>query len=206
MITPNEPPYIALSNGIGPVRIAILQELSEEKNYEEIAENIRAKLKIEIDGEGVREKVEEMREQGVIKGIAPIVDPLKIWNHMYFVFVKASLAPPIIGVDMEYPKGWRDLCEMTHALIEEDVLAKKIVRQMYALQGTEWDMLLKITTNDMGELRELCEKITSCGFIEKVWSFEPVKGAKHYFDPIGIPSVDDITEGIKNIQSLSKVE
>lgn len=61
-----------------------------------------------------------------------------------------------------------------------------------------------VTTNDMGDLRDLCEKITSSGFIEKVWSFEPVKGANHYFDPIGIPSVSDIKEGIEYIKSLSK--
>ena len=204
MIEPREPPYIALSYGIGTVEAAILQGLFEEKNYKAIAENIRAELKIAMDEKGVQEKVERMRKDGVIKKIAPIVDPLKVWNHIYFVFVKASLAPPIVGVEIQYPAGWGELCDMLYELIEKDALAKKIVRQMYALQGTEWDLLLMVTTDDMGDLRDLCEKITSSGFIEKVWSFEPVKGANHYFNPIGIPSVSDIKEGIEYIKSLSK--
>jgi DNA-binding Lrp family transcriptional regulator len=203
MIHPREPPYIALSNGVRASEAAILRKLYEEKEIKDIAQELRNELGIEINEEQVRNKIDTMRNSGVIKRIGPIVDPLHVWNHLYFVFIKSNLAPPIIGVNMEYPEGWKDLCDTILDLIVGDELARKIVRQMYALQGTEWDMLLEATTNDMGELRTLCEKISKCGFIEKVWSFEPIKGAHHYFEPIGIPSVEEIRQGIDYARSLS---
>jgi len=203
-VHPAEPPYIALSNGIRIIEASILHKLYMEKEAKTIAEEISDELKIEITEEQVKSKISIMRKKGVIKRIAPIVDPLKVWNHLYFVLIKSNLAPPIIGVEMEYPTGWQDLCDTILTLIDGDELSKKIVRQMYALQGTEWDLLLKVTTNDMGELRILCEKITNCGFIEKIWSFEPIKGAHHYFEPIGVPSVAEIKEGIDYVRSISK--
>jgi DNA-binding Lrp family transcriptional regulator len=194
---PREPPYIALNSGIGVLEAHILQRLYDEQDIATIAKGISDDLEKDIDEETIQNKIKEMRDSGVIKRIAPVLDPLKIWNHLYFVFIKSRLTPPLLGVDVQYPRSWKQLCDTILELIEVDKkLSKKIVRQMYGLQGTEWDIMLQVTTNDMGELRELCERIIDCGFIEKVWSFEPIKGAHHYFEPVGVPSVTEIKDGI----------
>jgi len=204
---PFEPPYVALSHGIGLVEIAILEALKDTLTKDvlnECCKIVVSRLKdegIEVTEEKVLEKIKEMIDNGIIKEIAPIVDQLKVWNHMYFVLVKVSLALPVVGIDLEYPTEWEKMEEFVFGLIDDERL-RRLIRGIFPLQGTEWDLLLIVTANDMQDLREICEHVTRGGFVEKVWSFEPVKGAKYYFDPVGIPLKEDMQKWIEDLKSL----
>jgi len=201
---------MALSHGIGLLEIAILEALrntlTNEETLKECCKIVTSRLRdegIKVTEEEVLEKIKKMIDSGVIKEITPVVDQLKIWNHMYFVLVKVSLALPVVGIDLEYPTGWEKMEEFIFRLVDDEKL-RKLIRGIFPLQGTEWDLLLVITANDMQDLREICEHITRGGFVEKIWSFEPVKGAKYYFDPIGLPSKEDMENWIKDLKSLTE--
>jgi DNA-binding Lrp family transcriptional regulator len=202
MTEPKEIPYAALSHGVRLTETIIIQGLLSEKSPGKIATDIQRELGTEFKEQDVKKEIEKLKEKGIIKKIAPIVDTLDVWNHLYFVLIKAGLTPPVVGVEMEYPTGWRRLSDMIMELLEKDELARSIVRHMYALQGTEWDLMLIVTVNDRDDMRRLCEAITARGYVDKIWSFEPIKGTRHYFDPIGIPPLSEIKEGIEEARSI----
>ena len=188
---------VAIDHGIDDINAKILDYLLTETSIDDIAS------KLETSNEDIENRITTMRKNGIIERFAPIINPLNLWNHQYFILIKAALAPPVVSLKMEYPSNWKELSDVIDDIIEKDELFKRTVRQMYSLQGTEWDLIIIVTVNDRGDLREICEKIADIGFVDKMWSFEPIKGTKSYFNPIGIPSPEEIKSSIDRIKIYS---
>jgi len=153
--------------------------------------------KLKIDPHEVRDRISILRKKGILlKTSSALIDPIKLWDEYLIVFIKANLSPPVVGVEIDYPRGWTEVVER---LIEtEKRMGISIVRQAYALQGTEWDLLLILTTQDLNEYQEFGENLIKQGWIEKIWSIRPfeLKG-KWVFDPVEVPSA---TEYVKNVK------
>jgi len=157
--------------------------------------NIAKKLR--VNKEEVKDRISILSKKGIIlKMNSALVDPIKLWDEYLIVMIKANLSPPVVGVEINYPRGWTEIIEKLKET--ERRLGINIIRQAYALQGTEWDLLLIVTTQDMNEYQEFGENLIKQGWIEKIWSIRPfeLKG-KWTFDPVEVPSP---MEYIKNVK------
>ena len=57
----------------------------------------------------------------------------------------------------------------------EKNLKLNIVRQVYCMQGTEWDLLLIVTAQSQDEYVEYISELAKEGWITKIWSMIPVE-------------------------------
>ncbi|MEM3555611.1 MAG: Lrp/AsnC family transcriptional regulator [Candidatus Micrarchaeia archaeon] len=153
--------------------------------------------KLRINKDEVKDRISILSKKGVIlKTNSALIDPIKLWDEYLIVMVKANLSPPVIGVEINYPRGWTEIIEKLKETERE--LGINIIRQAYALQGTEWDLLLIITTQDLNEYQEFGETLIKQGWIEKIWSIRPfeLKG-KWFFDPVEVPSPMEYVKNVK---------
>lgn len=197
------PPIEALKNSIGLKEIIILNGLKDGKDHHEIAKDLEAHTQKKRDQINVSELIKKMKQDGVFDSLIPNVNPVKIWNHYYFVFLKIGLIPPIMGPKNDYPKDWSEASRFLLEEIFEDeenesmVKCKHHIRQLYGLQGIDWDFMLIATVNDRNDMKEIVQIFTDYGFIAKSWTFEAISGLKTYFDPVGFPKIKEFKEGME---------
>lgn len=184
--------------------VEILNKLTNPKFLGEFEGEIVQKLAKEckIAVEEAKQRVKALKDKGVIHNFSAVVDQLKVWDNMIFTFVKVSLSPPLIEESMaeKYPTGWVEIGKVLEDFIENDDTAKKILREAYTLIGTEWDLLMITSTNDLNEHREMFERLTRKGFISMARSMFPIEGAPYIYRPISCPPVEEVKRALEEIK------
>ena len=79
----------------------------------------------------------------------------------------------------------------------DESLFNKIVRHAFVTMGTEWDLMLIISTQSIEEYTTFFSQLQQKGFIEKVWGNTIVSSAEYHFDPISVPDPSQIEGGLK---------
>ena len=181
--------------------IELLNILAYERKFtgEEI-EEFSKKMKITKDE--VLKRIKELEKKGIIlKEKISLVDPIRIWDNYYIVFIKCCIAPPIVGPEIKFPTGWRVETYLERLKDMEKKMNMNLIRHAYCLQGTEWDIMLIITAHSQEEYVAFMDEIAKQGWMSKGWSFSPVELGNHWiFDPVAVPSVKDFEERVKNIK------
>ena len=184
-----------LESGMDKTDIKIVEKLMQNQTalQRALIETASRELskELNLDPREIKRRIEKLMKAEIFRNFAPIIDPMKIWNYVYFIFVKADLSPPLIGVPIEYPSSWSDLIERIKELRKKSDLARTMIRYAFPLQGTEWDILLLVTTNERENLLKLCNEIVGSKFVEKIWSFSPVEGAGYVYEPIVVPQEEE---------------
>ncbi|MFA6252109.1 MAG: hypothetical protein WCX74_01780 [Candidatus Paceibacterota bacterium] len=188
--------YKAIDNALDKKDVELLNLLVEERNFtnDEI-EGFSKKLSIQASE--VRKRIEILKKKNIIlKTNSSIINSIKIWNNYVYVFVKASLKPPVIGMDIEYPTGWSDMMKRIMKFQKQ----KKIdmLRVVHGLHGVGgWDLLFILTYNRTDALIELFEMLNKEGWITKAESFTPQEYKELYiFDPVSVPLAEEYDEGV----------
>lgn len=153
--------------------------------------------KLRMDPNKLKDRIAILREKGILlKTNSALVDPIKLWDEYLIVFIKAHLSPPVVGVEINYPRGWTEIIDRMEETQKK--LRIDIVRQAYTLQGTEWDLLLIITAQDLREYQEFAENLIKQGWVEKMWSFRPLElKGRWFFDPTKAPPVAGYEKNVK---------
>lgn len=201
-------PKRIIENEIEAKDVEILNKLTDPKFLGEFEGEIVRKLatECEISVEEAEKRIKALKDKEIVKGFSALVDPLKIWDNRLFTFVKVSLSPPLVeeSIAVRYPTSWVDIGEILREFVEEDDIAKKILREAYTLIGTEWDLLIITTTNDISEWREMIERLIGMGFVSMAWSVLPMEGAPYIFRPISCPSVEEVKSALEEIKKRLK--
>lgn len=197
-------PKRIIENEIEVKDVEILNKLTDAEFFREFEEEIVRKLAVEcvISVEEAETRFKTLKEKEIVKGFSAQVDQLKIWDYKVFTFVKVSLSPPLLEEDIagKYPTSWVDIGNILREFVEEDDLAKKILREAYTLVGTEWDLLLVTNTNDLSEWREMIERLIRKGFVSMAWSVLPMEGAPYIYRPISCPPVEEVKSALEEIK------
>ena len=197
-----------IERGIEAKDIEILNRLTDPEFFVEVEGEIVRKLATEcgISVEEAEKRIKAFKDKEIVKGFSALVDQLKIWDNKLFTFVKVSLAPPIVeeSIAGRYPTSWVDIGDVLRKFVEEDDIAKKILREAYTLIGTEWDLLIITTTNDIGEWREMIERLIGKGFVSMAWSVSPIEGVPYIFRPISCPPVEEVKSALEEIKKRLK--
>lgn len=197
-------PKRIIGEGIEAKDIEILNRLTDPEFFGEFEGEIVRKLakECEISVEEAEERIKALKEKEIVKGFSALVDQLKIWDNKLFTFVKVSLAPPLVeeSIAGRYPTSWVEVGNILREFVEEDEIAKKILREAYTLIGTEWDVLIVTTTNDLGEWREMIERLIGKGFVSMAWSVTPMEGVPYVFRPISCPPVEEVKSALEEIK------
>ena len=197
-------PKRIIEKNIDMTDLKILDALTGDDLSEKFERHVTEELSktLDISSDEIEQRVGRLKERDVIKKFGAIVDPLKVWDHILFTLVKISLAPPLVEESIEegYPKGWIDVGKMVNDFVTNDELAKKIVRESYTLIGTEWDLMIVTSTNDLNEHREMFEKLVSMGFISMARTFNPIEGAPYVYNPIAVPPPEEVEEALGELK------
>jgi DNA-binding Lrp family transcriptional regulator len=184
--------------------LEILNTLTQNKFFDKLKDRIVEELAKDcaISKKEVNQRINKMRQKLIIKGFSAIVDPVSIWDNLIFTFVKISLAPPLLEESLveKYPSTWVRLGEILEEFVEKDEIASKILREAYALIGTEWDLLIITSTNDLSEHREMFERLSKKGFISMARSMFPIEGAPYIYDPISVPSAEELKQTLTEMK------
>lgn len=187
--------FRALESDLDKVDLEILQRLTGgSPKLQEVLIDVASKeisKDLGLPTKAVKNRIAKIRKAKVFEKIIAQIDPMKIWNYLFFVFMKADLTPPLIGVPLEYPSSWTDLVDYIKEMRVKSDLARSMIRLAVPLQGTDWDILLLVSTNDRRDLLDLCNELVASKFVEKIWSFSPVEGGGYIFDLVGIPAKDE---------------
>lgn len=190
--------YRPLELKLDEIDLNVINRLAEsDREKDKLIVNALSKYvakEIKISTEEAKSRIERMLNRLVIQGFVPVVDPSKLWNYLYFIFIKADLSPPVVGVPIKYPKGWKDLMQAVMNAIDTEEVLRDSIREAYALQGTEWDIMLSVAVNNREKLKKICELLVGMNFVERIWSFSPVEQAGHVFRPIVIPSIREFSD------------
>lgn len=180
--------------------VELLNILAAERKFEEDEIKYFAK-KLKISTQKIKKRIEILKKKKIIlQDNVSIIDPLKIWDSYYIMLVKASVVPPIISKDIEFPTGWRIETYLQRLKRREKEMGIKMIRQAYCLQGTEWDILLILSVPSQDEFVEYFDGLAKEGWMVKGWSFTPIElGENWIFDPIEVPSMKLFNERIKKI-------
>ena len=186
--------------GVDKKDVEILSELAEEKkfsekDYEEIA------AKIGLNAGEVKKRIETLKTKKILlKDRVSILDQLKIWDGYYIVLVKAAIQPPVIGMETKFPTGWMVQNYTTELKKVEKEMGVDMIRHAYNLQGTEWDLLLIVSSASQKQYVNFMGKLAKQGWMIKGWSMTPVEfGNEWIFDPISAPNPAKITESKENV-------
>lgn len=190
----------AIEHGLDLKDVAILNFLAKERKLSK--DDIREISKrTKLSEKEIRERIKKLKEKKILlKERVSIIDPIKIWDSYYVVFIKASITPPVLGVKTEFPTGW-NIDEYMKGLKEvEKEMKRSLIRHAYVMQGTEWDLMLIVSATSQQEYVEFMHKLAKQGWIAKVWSMIPVEyGEKWIFDPVAVPSEKDYIQTIRAV-------
>ena len=140
----------------------------------------------------IKRRLKKLQQLKVlIKEKSAIISPLPLWDHLLFSLVKAKIPPPVVGIDIRYPRTWTEMIERLQKT-EKEAKVDFSIREVYALIGTEWDILVVSTTNDLENFQKFFEILSKQGWIDKVWTFRPAEmEEKWIFNPVKVPSVSE---------------
>lgn len=188
--------YKAIDNALDRKDVELLNILVKEKDFtiEEIKDFSR---QLKIPEKEVEKRIAILKHKNIIlKTNSSIINSIKIWNNYVYVFVKASLKPPVIGMDIEYPTGWSDM--MKRIMRFQKMKKVDMIRAVHGLHGIEgWDLLFILTYNRTDSLVELFEILNKEGWITKAESFSPQEYKELYiFDPVSVPSPEEFDNAV----------
>jgi len=154
-----------------------------------LADEMNKELGTDLTRRDVESRVERMASKGVVKFLhAIIIDPTKIYDHVFHTYIKFPIAHPLRA------RGWWDIGEIWDIdKKEKDEEGRELdmIRLLGIIEGTgEYDAILMMYTNDLTQYSSMLRKLRDKGFIEKsmtqrIW---PPTGLK--FDPVKIPDYD----------------
>jgi DNA-binding Lrp family transcriptional regulator len=189
--------------------LCILEKLIDGKSIRDVAEELH------IAEKTVSNRLDSMeRNKLIVKKQAPIVDILQLYNFLFITYVKVHLSAAIAEAAMRTnplagmppvpstpaPPSWLEVLE---AIKETDKqLFSKIVRYAFVVMGTEWDLVLIISTQSIEEYTRFFSQLQHRGFIEKVLGQPIVSFAGYHYDPIAVPDSTELVEGLKQMQKF----
>lgn len=185
--------------------IRILKKLVEGNTVRDISEGLK------IAEKTVANRLEAMEKNNiVVKRQCPIIDILRLYNYVFVAYVKlhlsaaipevATRAVPMTGASIPYTPSPPSWLEVLNAMKSSDEgLFKKIVRYAFVTMGTEWDVMLVITTQSIDEYTRFFSQLQQKGFIERVWGHTIVSYAGYHYDPISVPDLDEIEKGLESV-------
>ena len=186
--------------GVDKKDIEILDILASEKkftekDYQEIGK------KAGISSAEAKKRINALREKKILlKDRVSILDQVKIWDGYYIVLVKAAIQPPVIGMATKFPTGWSINDYLGGLRQVEKEMGIDMIRHAYATQGTEWDILLIVSSKSQKEYVDFIGRVAKQGWISKVWSMTTVElGDKWIFDPISTPNPKKIIQSTEKI-------
>ena len=183
--------YKAIDNKLDKKDIELLNLLIKERELhpEELK---KFSQELEISVEDVKKRIDTLKKKNIIlKTNSAIINSVKIWNNYVFVLVKATLKPPVVGMDIEYPTGWSDMIKRIKKFQKENNI--DIIRAVYGLHGIDgYDLLLVLSFNDADSFVEMFEVLNKEGWIIKAESFRPIEYKDLYiFDPVNVPKPEE---------------
>jgi len=191
----------AIENELDEKDVELLNILAEERKFtkDEIS-NFSNKLKIST--KEVKRRINILRKKKILlEDKVSVIDPMRVWDGYYIMLIKASIVPPIISKEIDFPTGWRIENYLDRLKRKEKEMGIRIIRQAYCLQGTEWDVLLIISAPSQDDFVSFFDEVAKEGWMRKGWSFTPVElGGNWVFDPIEVPSVEIFRERVKKIK------
>ena len=172
--------------------LAVLYMIYEDKSIEEIAKKLNKSI------EEVNNIIKKLYNKKIIldKKQIYMINPIAVWNNLYFVFIKIEWRPPIHPPLDEYPSRWPEVVNQIKEIINSKDFLKRRVFAVFNLQGIEWDILLIVGANDKTELRRVIESIVSIGLISKVWSFA-ADSEGWYMSTFSLPPLESLKSCIK---------
>jgi len=183
--------------------LRILKKLLEGKSLKDVSSEVGVAEKTVANRLAAMEKNEVILKKG-----GPIVDILHLYNYFFVAFVKLHLGAaipegggrthPITGAPMPptpAPPSWLEVLD-TMKRIDKELFAK-IVRYAFVTMGTEYDIMLIISTQSIEEYTRFFSQLQRKGFIEKVWGHTVVSYAGYHYDPIAIPDPDEVEAGLR---------
>ncbi len=190
--------------------LSILKKLLEGKTIKQVSKELQ------IVEKTVSNRLDSMeRNHLLVKRQAPIVDILQLYNYLFITYVKIHLSAaipeittgtrptPIPGATVRStppPPSW---LEMLTAIENTDKeLFQKLVRYAFVVMGTEWDLVLIMSTQSIEEYTKFFSQLQSKGFIEKVEGHTVVTYAGYHYDPIAVPDPEEVVEGLKHVQKF----
>lgn len=186
--------------GVDKKDIEILSELAKERkftaqDYKDIA------LKVGLSADEVKKRIGGLSNKKLLlKDRVSILDQVRIWDGYYIVLVKAAIQPPVIGMETKFPTGWIIEDYLRGLGQVEKEMKVDMIRHAYNLQGTEWDILLILSSRSQKEYTDFMGRVAKQGWMSKGWSFTPVElGNKWIFDPISSPDPKKLIEATENI-------
>lgn len=190
--------YKAIDNALDRTDVELLNILVKERDFsqEEIS---RFSRQLKISKEEVEKRIAILKHKNIIlKTNSSVINSIKVWNNYVYVFVKASLKPPVIGMDIEYPTGWSDM--MKRIMKFQKTKKVDMIRAVHGLHGVGgWDLLFILTYNRTDSLVELFEILNKEGWITKAESFSPQEYKELYiFDPISVPSPEEFDNAVES--------
>lgn len=186
------PPMQLIKNVENAEELAVLYMLHEGISIEEISKKLNKPI------EEINNIIEKLYNKKIILDKKPIymINPIAVWNNLYFVFIKIEWRPPIYPPLDEYPSQWPDVVNQITEMINTNNFLKRRIFAVFNLQGIEWDILLIVGANDKTELRRVIESIVSTGLVSKVWSFA-ADSEGWYMNTFSLPPMESLKPCIK---------
>lgn len=186
--------------GVDKKDVEILWELAKERPFSD-GELAEIGKKVGLNPEEVKKRIGSLRSKKILlKDRVSILDQVKIWDGYYIALVKAAIQPPIIGMETRFPTGWVIKDYLVGLKKVEKEMGVDLIRHAYNLQGTEWDLLLIVSSRSQIEYVDFMGRVAKQGWISKGWSMTPVElGEDWVFDPVSSPRSEEIAESKKNV-------
>jgi len=177
----------------------VLHGLCEGRTYKEIAEYVGVSEKV------VNDRIRFMEESKILlRRSFPLIDLIRIWNHVYLAQVKLQLAAPVRLAGIPAPPAWEDIISTFQKIGRERF--NSLVRFAFVPFGTEYDLILLVTAQSLDEYSKFFADLQREANIERVWGSEAVPLAGMHFNPIGIPDPEMIETSIKEMLTSKLVK
>jgi DNA-binding Lrp family transcriptional regulator len=190
-----------LKSKISSLDLKILNEMVKGKRLGEVAQETG------ITEKTVRNHIQALEDKGVIvrgRENIPLIDIFKVWNHVFVTNIKLHLpsAIPVAGraespfaTPTPAPPAWFDAIKK----LKEIPLFNKLVRYAFAMFGTEYDLMLIITSQSFDEYADFSNELQKrTGLIEKVWGTRVIEVATYHYDPISVPDPKEEEESLRH--------
>ncbi|MFX0202583.1 MAG: helix-turn-helix transcriptional regulator [Candidatus Hodarchaeota archaeon] len=200
-------PHKILEKNMDVVDVAVLHRALKGESYKSISKALG------IAERSVRNKLNRIEAKGVIdkgKQQVPSFDTISLWEYVFVTFVKLHLpaaVPPVtpqppLGpvTPTPIPPGWLGAID---ELRRNNPLYDKLVRSAFVLIGTEYDVILLITTQSKDEYAKFCSILQGKGIIEKIWGSMVVEWAGYTWNPLAVPDPEEMESSMRHVSSLS---
>lgn len=172
----------------------ILWGLCQGKSYKEIASYVKVSEKV------VNDRINFLEHTKILlKRAFPLIDITRIWNHVYMAQVKLQLATPLSIPGYPAPPAWKEIIKKFESL--DPRRFENLVRFAFVPFGTEYDVILLITAQSLAEYVEFFSDLRKSSNVERIWGTEAIPLAGTYFNPVSIPSPEEIEASVNEMLS-----